>query len=93
VRPVSIGYAFGVPAAVAGASLANPAARQGTVTGLVSAAASSGLLFAPVVAMLLYHLSPAAAFLTIAGVLLALLVKVVPRCTKSLAGSAAHQPA
>lgn len=85
----SAGYACGIPAAVAGASLANPAARQGVVTGLVSAAASSGLLFAPVVAMLLYRHSPATAFVAIVIALSALLVRVVPRCVNSLSRPAA----
>jgi MFS family permease len=80
----SAGYAFGAPAAVAGASLANPATQQGTVTGLVSAASSSGLLFAPVLAMLLYRHSPATAFLVIAAALGLMLVRVLPRCAQSL---------
>jgi len=80
----SAGYAFGVPAAVAGASLANPAAQRGTVTGLVMAASSSGLLFAPVLAMLLYRHSPAITFLAIAVALAALFIGIVPRCARSL---------
>jgi MFS family permease len=83
----SAGYALGVPGTVAGASLANPAARQGTVTGLVSAASSSGLLFAPVLAMILYRQSPATAFVAIAVVLSSLLFRILPRCRRALAGA------
>jgi len=88
----SAGYAFGVPAAVAGASLANPAAQRGTVTGLVMAASSSGLLFAPVLAMLLYRHSPAITFLAIAVALAALFLGIVPRCARSLSRLAQPPP-
>jgi MFS family permease len=80
----SVGYAFGMPAAVAGASLANRADQQGNVAGMISAAAGSGLLVAPVVALLIYHRSAAGPFIAIALILAALLFTIVPRCARTV---------
>lgn len=46
---------------------------------MTSAAMSSGLLIAPVVAMIIYRHSPASAFMTLAGLVLAAIVFMLPR--------------
>lgn len=78
----SAGAAFAMPAAASGASIANSRDAQGSVAGMTSAAMGSGLLFAPVVAMLIYKQSAAAAFLTIAATVAMALIWL-PRMSRS----------
>jgi MFS family permease len=80
----SIGYAIATPAAAAGASLAISADRQGNVAGMISAASGSGLLIAPVAAILLYRHGMAEPFLAIAATLLLVMIAIVPRCARCL---------
>ena len=75
----SAGGAFAIPAAASGASLANPRDMQGTVAGLTTAALSSGLLIAPVLAMLIYRHSPAGAFVSIAVAVAGVSTVLLPR--------------
>lgn len=86
----SAGAAFGIPAAASGASLANSRERQGAVAGLISAASSSGLLIAPVFAMIVYRSSPVAAFLAIAAMSAVALIIFLPRASRCLDGAIAE---
>jgi MFS family permease len=79
----SAGGAFAMPAAASGASLANPRDMQGTVTGLTTAATSSGLLIAPVIAMLIYRHSPASAFVSIAVAVAGVAILLLPRLLRT----------
>jgi MFS family permease len=81
----SAGGAFGMPAAASGASLANTGDSQGAVAGMTSAALGSGLLIAPVIAMIIYRHSDAAAFLGLAAALVIALMALLPRVGRCLA--------
>jgi len=79
----SAGGAFAMPAAASGASIANSRDAQGSVAGMTSAALGSGLLIAPIVAMLIYKHSATVAFLAIAATV-AIALALLPRVSRSL---------
>ena len=80
----SAGGAFGMPAAISGASLANPHDMQGAVAGMTSAALGSGLLIAPVIATAIYGHSAPGAFVAIALAVAAASLLLLPRMARSL---------
>lgn len=80
----SAGAAFATPGAASAASLANDAPSQGSVAGMTTAAMTSGLLVAPVAAMLLYKIDPSMAFYVIAAFLCGTLAVLLPKIMSAL---------